>query len=331
VTISPLPLARFHQSITGSVDLFVCSASFEERCLGIPQAIAELHPSRVLICENRNHIELHGEHPEILRDLFKTRSSMVFGDTSNPLRTADALQDGFKLCAGMTVRTVVVDVTAFTHEGLLILLRLLPLSFPTATFHLGYTRAAEYSVGDPPESKWLSRGVSDVRPVLGYAGEFVPWRPLHLILLGGFESDRALELIRTLEPTHISLGFARGGEHNDEFDVLARRNVDQIKAICGGANEFAFDPYDPASARLGIGERARAIAGVNVAVAPMSTKLSTIGAALAATEDESIQLCYPQAVLYNYRRYSRPSDSAFLVELKARELQSRIDADNVES
>lgn len=328
--ILALPLIRLHEALSETVDLFVCSASFEERCLALPQAIVAQNPSRVLICENRNHIELHGENPRILRDLFGERGQMVFGDTSSPLRTADALREAFRLCSALTVRTVVVDVTAFTHEGLLILLRLLPLSFPTAIVHLGYTRAAEYSVGDPPARKWLSRGVANVRPVLGYSGEFVPWRPLHLILLGGFESDRALELIRTLEPARISLGLARGGKHNNEFDALAEQNIEQITAIYGGADEFSFDPYSPDAARAAIQARATASPGFNVAVAPMSTKLSTIGAAIAATQDHSIQLCYPQAVLYNYRRYSRPSDSVYVVQFQAQDLQFFLEPDHLE-
>jgi hypothetical protein len=328
--IFPLLLQGFNEAIIGHVDVFICSASFEKRCLAIPRVVAGRSPSRVLISENQNHIELHGQNPGILRNLFAGRGAMVFGDTGNPLRTADALLAALRDCAGPTVRTVVVDVTAFTHEGLLILLRLLPMSFPTATFYLGYTRAAEYSVGEPLETKWLSRGVSDVRPILGYSGEFIPWRPLHLILLGGFESDRALELIRTLEPTHISLGIARAGESNSEFDVLAMQNIAQIKAIYGGADEFTFHPYSPASAHHAIAERTQAIPAFNVAVAPMSTKLSTIGAALAAIEHEEIQLCYPQAVLYNYLRYSRSADSAFLVQVEAAELLAGVDADRID-
>ncbi|MDP2644327.1 MAG: hypothetical protein Q8P24_05265, partial [Desulfobacterales bacterium] len=42
----------------------------------------------------------------------------------------------------------------------------------------------------------------------------------------------------------------------------------------------------------------------DVTVAPMNTKLSTVGAALASFENSEIQVCYAQADYYNYHGYS---------------------------
>jgi hypothetical protein len=47
----------------------------------------------------------------------------------------------------------------------------------------------------------------------------------------------------------------------------------------------------------------------------MNTKISTVGAALAAIKQESIQLCYAQANIYNVERYSAVSDEVFIFEL----------------
>ena len=38
----------------------------------------------------------------------------------------------------------------------------------------------------------------------------------------------------------------------------------------------------------------------------MNTKISTLGAAMVALEDESIQVCYAQADVYNANNYSTP-------------------------
>jgi hypothetical protein len=313
-------LSDLEAAIPAGLDLFVCSASFEDRCRSVPEALDPQKAQHVLICENENHAALHGANPTILRNYFEDRARMVYLDTGDPLQTADALNAAFRAFGSMESPKILIDITAFTHESLLILLRLLPLSFPSAQIELAYTMAAEYSIGDEPKNKWLSRGVADVRPVLGYSGDFLPWRPLHLILLGGFESDRALELIRTLEPAEISLGVAESGEVGAKLDLVAKHNIDMIEAIYDRSKQFSFHPYEPLSAKEEIEKRVLAYEDMDIAVAPMNTKISTLGAALAAIHDTRIQLCYPQAVVYNYLHYSVASDDAFIVNLTPSEI-----------
>ena len=38
-------------------------------------------------------------------------------------------------------------------------------------------------------------------------GEIEEYKPLHLVLLSGFEISRAKEIIDTIEPDYISIGF----------------------------------------------------------------------------------------------------------------------------
>jgi hypothetical protein len=46
----------------------------------------------------------------------------------------------------------------------------------------------------------------------------------------------------------------------------------------------------------------------------MNTKISTIGSALAALEEEAIQLCYAQPLQYNYKSYSTPGNTCYLLD-----------------
>jgi hypothetical protein len=47
----------------------------------------------------------------------------------------------------------------------------------------------------------------------------------------------------------------------------------------------------------------------------MNNKLSTIGVAWAGFDNEDVQLCYAQALRYNYSNYSLPGDTCYLMEL----------------
>jgi len=143
----------------------------------------------------------------------------------------------------------------------------------------------------------------------------LPSRRLHLIVLVGFEYDRAAELIRAFEPSIVSLGY---DESNDPGAVRHRavqeRNLERIRALYANAHEFRFSGHDPLNAKAAIEQQAKLFPDANAVIAPMNTKLSTVGAALAAMENEELQLCYVQAALYNYRHYSTPGTWCYLFD-----------------
>lgn len=167
-------------------------------------------------------------------------------------------------------------------------------------------------MGDPLEKKWLSQGIADIRSVLGYPGAFSPSRRLHLVAIVGFEHDRVLELIRNYEPAVISLGYATSDQPgSDEHLAVNRHRFKIVRSICGSAKEFTFPCYDPFGTKCAIEKQIRLVPELNVVVACLNTKPSTMGAALAAIENKRIQICYAQAVVYNHRNYSRPGDFFF--------------------
>jgi hypothetical protein len=179
-----------------------------------------------------------------------------------------------------------------------------------------YTAADEYSIGLPPEKKWLSKGVRDIRSVLGYPGTITPSRRSHLIVLVGFEADRALELIESYEPNVLSLGFGEEasavGPHHQAINRLAFR---QIASKVIHYTEFNFSATSPFDAEIALKEQIKLRPDCNVLVAPMNTKLSTIGAAAVAFRDDNIRLCYASAMTYNVDNYSRAADYCYLTNI----------------
>jgi len=306
------PLGELSSRLPGPLDLFVCSASYEERCLSIPRAVSSTDVRASIIAENRNHKELHGAPAVELQGLLPTATRADLS-TADPLSAADALYAALAPHADDSI--VLVDISTFTHEALLILCRILMDRFRSQSVWFAYARAGEYSIGDPPEKKWLSMGVSQIRSVVGFPGVMLPSRRLHMIVLAGLEVERVAELLRQYEPALLSLGTTEGIELAD--DKHRQVNLERFATLRSRflpATEFAFDCHDAKKTKDAILTRCAAVPDHNTVVASMNTKISTVGAALAANEQSDIQLCYAQAVVYNYRRYSTPGEDCCLFQ-----------------
>ncbi len=212
IEIDRVSLSAIHRKLPDAVNLFICSASFERRCLSVPMALAQaLSPQRSLVCVNARSVVPAAENAKALMGVCRLNCERVSLDRGNPVRTADSLSAALSRAFNSSrqgSQTVVVDITTFTHEALLILLRLLQNTAEKRDrLLLAYSPAAEYSVGLPPSEKWLSRGIRGIRSVLGYPGELKPSLKSHLIILPGFEFHRAARLLDAFQPNFVSIGL----------------------------------------------------------------------------------------------------------------------------
>jgi hypothetical protein len=177
-----------------------------------------------------------------------------------------------------------------------------------------YTVASEYSVGLPDDKKWLSKGIKEIRTVLGFPGEMLPSRKCHLIVLVGYEAERVRELVENYEPSILSLGM---GDEDSSLSIEHHRLNRLVHTVLTERftryNEFLFSPSNPFHVSMTLRSVVKSTDNVNVVVAAMNTKLSTVGAALVAIKDESIQLCYATAMQYNTEKDSVPSEYCYVV------------------
>lgn len=296
------------------IDVFVCSASYEDRSLSVAQNLVGVDIGRAVTFVNRDYLPVAQTNLEKLQSVFRDYGYTYELDTNDPLFTADQVVEAL---SGIFVQDpplrVVVDVTSFTRESMLILLRYLYSNRPASTsIEFVYANAGEYSVGDSVENKWLSRGHREVRSVLGYSGVLVPSRQTHLIVLVGFEDERALALVHECEPAKITLGIA------DESDWATGPHQDtnvhrlmRLKNMVGKVDEFTFSGYDARMTKRVTQSIVEKNQNYNTIISPMNTKISTIGAAMVALENEVVQVCYSQAEVYNVAGYSRPGEHFF--------------------
>jgi hypothetical protein len=312
-------LAKIKSILPGYYNLYICSSSFEDRCLSVASSISTEKMERAIILSSTGLFEHIGPNQQKLMNLFGDKGCLVISDMQNPLITADnlgrslaaAVQDGLN-------KSILLDITTFTHESLLILLRLLELHCPKAQITGVYANAAEYSVGDDVHDKWLSKGIGEVRSVLGFPGNIVLSKKTHLVVIVGYEHERAAEIIEAIEPNSISLAYGRSGSATTEKDTDANEHymhlVKQMASSFSDIHCFEIPCNDPWGASIAIQSHIETLHDVNVLIAPLNNKLSTIGAAWVALKNKDVQLCYARALLYNYSGYSKPGTQCYVFD-----------------
>ncbi len=295
------------------IDLFLCCASFEKRSTVLSAALNRDVVSKCIVFYYREFSLSAAPSLDYLKKCWgrKYQERQLF--FQNPLATADslisALDDAIQIRESPIV---VIDVTTFTREALLILINALhtrrkKLSSVTAIYNV----AGEMAID------WLSKGVIEVRSVLGFSGLPVPSRKLHLVILIGFETERARIIIEEYEPDLISIGS--GGPEASISRAFHERNtrfVAELASVCGNAVEqFTVSLVDPFQTKKDIEGHVSRFPDFNVVLAPINNKISTIGAALYGLSEPNCQLCYSAPELYNESGYSAPSEEAIVAEL----------------
>ncbi|WP_245442720.1 hypothetical protein [Methylobacterium terrae] len=236
-------------------------------------------------------------------------------ETSDPLATAQRLFNVLSAEVAATgFRDLVLDITSFRREELLMLLAVL------RTLSLSSSEKSEILyVGAGVMADWLSGQVTSLRSVVGYAGEMWPSRPTCLVVLIGFEFSRARSIIENYEPKTLILGKGLlaesinpelGARNNDFFREL-HSQYDNV------AETFEFSARDPFSTADKLEQVVPLDASSNVIVAPLHTKLSTLGAGLFASRHPEVQVCYASVDTYNELEYSTIGTETFSIGLDA--------------
>lgn len=244
----------------------------------------------------------------------KGRGRIVGEEYTSVLQLADHLTNEISNF-NKNIRTV-IDITSMSHELLAILIALLNIHGQLAGTIFCYTGAKQYSFNTAADDIWLSKGVKTIRSVLGFPGEQLPSRPLHLVIPMGFEVERAIEVISAYEPAVLSLGMGRREasiseahfESNNRFFGRLESFVKEQQVDCKTLSTFSFSCIDPLDTKSDITKHLSGFPELNTVICPLNTKVSTVGVALLCLEQPDIQLCYAQPIEYNLDGYATPDE-----------------------
>lgn len=287
---------------------FIGRSSFEERSFAAYCEFSNNH-----LCFQRFFVS-RDENPRAKE--IRDKQELPIGSLceltiDNPLQTQREISATIKEISLIDETfSLVIDVTTFRREELIILLqklKTLPQGIQNNAYFV-YSIAAK--MGD-----WLSQNVTQVRPVIGYPGDILIRNKTHLIICAGIEHHRAKAIIEAYEPESISLGMVPLDEsvahsifeRNLELRNYLVRHFDTIE------NEFDFSATNPLSIKRVLEKRLKELPHHNIILAPLNTKLSTLGCGAFGLENPRVQICYAEVEVYNYSEFAEAGKEMFLM------------------
>lgn len=286
-------------------DIFITSASFEPRSGSVVDVFRDDYRAKNgIVYVNRELLDEQGTDrtqenlKKIKADLKKHCDQVkeVKGSWLDISDQLDAIKSALVSVSAESDLKISIDVTTFNRESLMVLLNLIYNRHQHPQTRILY-------ISPNSHGEWLSRGHRGIRNIIGLTGLHQSSRPTVLILLSGFESDRALKLIEEFEPAKVLLGV---GDPPTEERFLDR-NIQEQTLILNrqDTNQFEFPANDISGSYECLSEIIKQeLVESNVVVAPMSTKLSTVGAWRAARDHLEVQVTYSIPGEYNQEGYS---------------------------
>lgn len=303
-------LSEIDRRLPNRFDMY-CFASFESRCYSIASKMNVSKVNKAFVFQNTNPecSSLIGENTAKLRGYF-TNSSVLDVDLDQPMSLFNRIQNAISETIDSEIKNIVIDISTFTHEALLMMMHVL-YNKKTVFDHvvLLYNGATKYA-------DWLSKGCKDVRNVIGYPGFFTPAKKDHLIVLTGFEKERAIQLVESFEPEILSIGNGVDPTHENHKETMESIKCefeDWYSNLGMKWSSFDFSCSDINSTV----DTLKSLIDIskNTIIAPLNTKLSTIAVGLVALENSKIQVLYPIPEVYN-SDYCEASDNCRIIELK---------------
>lgn len=298
-------------------DVFIFSISYEQRSSVICNKIGGVG-CKILAFHNANHDYLLSEVVRIRNTV--SNLTVCSLDSDSPLRSFDAIRAAvLKLSETPELKRVVIDVSCFTREALAMLIVVLKHVLSHGIeIRMLYTQAADYPRDEGPATsvQWFSRGISEVRSILGYRGSVQLLAKTHLILLPGFETERAQAIVDTLEPDRLTVGRIPHGESiQPAFAERALRMAQHIESCYPGRfmSYCEFSARDPFLTRDSV---SKVIDGSeNTVIACLNTKIAMVGTCLAALQHPAVQLIYSQPLKYNIGVATAASDRVIMFDI----------------
>ena len=304
-----------------NIDLLICSTSFEDRCLSLIECFELDSVKTVIVFDYENNYDKSEQNLNkivgLLNETTNWQKKKIL--LNSPIENCDTF---ISVLEKLHVNAnVLVDVSTFTRENILILIRLLKSKYNELNVNYCYTPSSRYSISEDDsleiikQNLWLSKGVDDIRSILGYPGVFSPVKKVLLIILVGFEYERAQILIDNYEPNLLIIGKASKDESiTDRLSKINEINFNNLLNTNADVETFEFSCKDVTktkNALMTIYDKYRD--EYNIVISPMNNKLSTIAVASFALNHLDVQICYATTNQYNTEGYSQSCDYFYLI------------------
>lgn len=289
-------------------DFLIACASFEERTTAVAERLDEGYKvanSFVLKYDEENLTNLRDVNFERLMNKLQIHSesvSPIICDYHDPL---DGIFRLAELCENRKVelrnKKITIDMTTFTKQYLLVLLKFIEKQKPKSV-RLLYTEPEEYG------TKWgkpLSYGIIDIISVPTYGGHFYIEKESLLILLLGYEGDRAYTIWEKLTPHKTIILIGKPSFKNSWEGRVEKFNEKLISKLPRDSVNYipTLDPFSVGKSLSSLIEQHSH--NFNIAISPLGPKPQVLGCYLSVRENFDVQIIYAIPKLYEERYFSK--------------------------
>ena len=188
---------------TGAV--FLTCATEEDRCRGVLERIRDWRPKQTVICTYSGHNSRRDEHLAWMGDRLSSHSLDFEINECSEREPTYYLRRQIETLSPLVVEQrlpLVIDISVFTKRHLLMLWRWLEDIAAWDRVSIVYSEPEDYIVS---KSIPLTFGLESLQQIPGYPGVADCSRPVHLVLLLGYEGDQALAVYEQIQPMHTTL------------------------------------------------------------------------------------------------------------------------------
>lgn len=290
-------------------DVFICCGSPEERCKGAIEKLASNYKANaVFLLRYINHKSSEREKnvkemSERLKKVGKAVDFLIDEESPIPIIN-DIIQHVEKYTAEHAQPRITLDISTIIKWHLLILLKAIDLRKDFKRVRLLYTEPKDY-VTDLFQP--LSFGIRQIFPIPTYSGNYDFSKDSLLILLLGYEGDRAVALLEEMDPSECLLLIAKPAYHEEWEGRTEEMNKGIINIVGKSRIEYVHsrNPVKVAQQLNKILSKPK-YSKYNHVISPLGTKPQTVGLYLyLSTNPVNTVLIYGAPSRHNELFYSR--------------------------
>jgi len=261
-------------------DILICCGSPEERCKGITRKLdPNYRANTVLLLTYTDHESNKRKEniDEMKQRLQKVGEIVEFViDEGKPI---PALKEVIQIIEKYSVQKmkprITLDISTVIKWHLLILLKALDQNDKCGEVRFLYTEPEDY-VTDLFQP--LSFGIHQIFPVPTYSGRYDFSRDVLLILLLGYEGDRALALLEEMEPADCLLLIAKPAYHKEWEGRTEEMNKGIINIVGKSRIQYvdSRNPQKVSQQLYSVLSKSKYLK-YNHVISPLGTKPQTLG------------------------------------------------------
>lgn len=290
-------------------DVFICSGSPEERCNGTIRKLAPNYKANVVLLlrytdhESQKREKNIRKMKERLEKVGEIKEIAI--DEAKPMPMIREIIQNIEKYASVSKKPKIsIDISTIIKWHFLIFLKALDLNKLLENARILYTEPEDY-VTDLFQP--LSFGIRQIFPIPTYSGNFDFSNDSLLVLILGYEGDRAIALLEEMDPAECLLLIAKPAYHKEWEGRAEELNVGIINIVGKSKIEYV-DSRNPVLVSQQLYEilSNSKYSKYNHVISPLGTKPQTLGLYLyLSTNPANTILVYGSPLRHNESFYSK--------------------------